>query len=177
MSEAITLTSGQTVTIYGTFAAGGDYMATMFGPLYTAWRALVPDDQKRSLIVAMRYLEAQTWDPTTAPDFATRDGIPAFAVAEFELAALIADDPTITQEQDQGTNIRSVGAGSARVDFFNPTSAQFGTAPILPPIIMRLVAQYLASAAAFTGGAPDGNAGDCESPFSAAAEYLRLWPY
>lgn len=181
MSDTVTLTTSQSATIYGTFAAAGDFAATMFGATYTAWRALQPDDQKRTLIAATRYLDAMAWDPDTAPDFTTRDAIAGtpigpFAQASYELAVLIADDPTVLQAQDQGTNVRAVGAGSARVEFFNPTSPLFGTATVLPPVIERLVGQYLASASS-TGGAPDGQAAGCESPFSAQSEYRRWWPY
>lgn len=184
MSEPVTVTgSGAAVTIYGTVAAAQSWANDMFGPTYTKWRLaasggkLSADDQKRTLIAATRYLDAQAWDPDTAGDFATRDAITVFPEACYELAVLIAADSTLPQNQDQGTNVKAVGAGSARVEFFNPTSAQFGTAPILPATIMRLVGQYLASTTANTGGSPDGQSGGCESPFSANAEYLRWRPY
>jgi hypothetical protein len=176
MSEAVTVTGRAPVTIYGTLASALDYIGTMFGPTFTAWIALSADDQKKTLIAALRALDSQAWNPDTAADFATRDAIAVFPQASYELAVMIADDPTITQAQDQGTNVRAVGAGSARVEFFNPTSAQFGTAPILPPTIMRLVGQYLASASS-TSGAPEGQAASCESPFSESSEYRRWWPF
>jgi hypothetical protein len=177
VSELVALTTGQSATIYGTFVAAGNYAATMFGATFTAWLALAPDDQKRTLIAAARFVDAQAWDPATAIDMPTRDLIAVFPQATYELAVMIADDPTVMQVQDQGTNVRVVGAGSARVEFFNPTSALFGTAPVLPPAIMRLIGRYLASTTVLTGGAPDGHAGDCASPFSSDAEYLRWWPY
>jgi hypothetical protein len=177
MSEATTLTSGQSATIYGSFAAASDYAATMFGPTYAAWRALQPDDQKRTLIAASRFFDAQGWDPATAGTMADRDAIAAFPQASYELAVMIADDPTVLQTQDQGTNVRAVGAGSARVEFFNPTSAASGTAPLLPPPIMRLVGRYLALSVISMGGAPESQAAGCSSPFASTAEYLRWWPY
>jgi len=176
MSEAVTVTGRAPVTIYGTLAGAADYIGTMFGPTFTAWAALSSDDQKKTLIAALRALDAQAWDPDVAGTFVLRDAIAAFPQASYELAVMIADDPTITQAQDQGTNVRAVGAGSARVEFFNPTSAQFGTAPILPPTIMRSIGQYLASASS-SGGAPEGQAGSCESPFSESSEYRRWWPF
>lgn len=149
MSEPLTVTGTTTaVTVYGTLAAAKDYIASLYGSTYTAWTALSVDDQKRTLIAAYRYIEQQSWDPTTAATFATRDAIAAFGYAEYELAVLIADDDTLTQQQDQGSNVRVAGAGSARVEFFVPTSAQDGSATTLPPILSRLVGQYLASSAA-----------------------------
>lgn len=147
MSDALTVTGTTTpVTVYGTFAAAKDYIASMFGPAYTAWTALTDDDQKRTLIAAYRFLDAQSWDPTTAGSFAVRDAIAAFPQAEYELAVLVLSNPTLTQNVDQGSNVRAVGAGSARVEFFVPTSAQDGSAPVMPAIVQRLVGQYLASA-------------------------------
>lgn len=173
MSDAITVTGTTTpVTIYGTFAASKDYIASAFGPQYTAWSALFDDDKKRTLIAAVRYLESFAWDTTTAPDFATRDAIAAFPQCEYELAVLVSQDPDLTGSADQGTNVKAVGAGSARVEFFTPQSAAFGNATLMPPIAMRLVGGYLASSGV-GGGAPDGNAAGCESPFSECAEINR----
>jgi hypothetical protein len=178
VSDAITVTGTTTaVTIYGTFAAAKDYIASTYGPQYTTWTALSDDDKKRTLIAALRYLEAFAWDPTTAADFATRDAIAAFPQAEYELAVIVAGDPDVPGNIDQGSNIRGVGAGSARVDFFAPQSALFGTAPVMPQIVQRLVGQYLATSTASSGGAPDGQEASCESPFSPCEEYRRNWPY
>ena len=174
MSELVVLTTAQSATIYGSYAAAGDYAATMFGTTYAAWRALLPDDQKRTLIAAARFIDAQAWDTNTAATMAIRDAIAAFPQASYELAVLIADDPSVLQTLDQGTNVRVVGAGSARVEFFNPSSAVSGTAPIFPPVLMRLIGRYLALSVISTGGAPDGQACSSDSPFSSTADYLGI---
>lgn len=176
MSDALTVAGTTTpVTVYGTFAAAKDYIGSMYGAQYAAWTALTDDDKKRTLIAALRWLEQQAWDTVTAANFTARDAIAAFGLAEYELAVLIVGDATLTQNLDTGSNLRSVGAGSARVEFFTPQSLQFGNATVLPPAIMRLVGQYLAASVAATG-TPDGNAADCESPFDDEAEYRRWWP-
>jgi hypothetical protein len=176
MSESISVTGVSTpVTIYGTFNAAKDYVAVMYGAAYAAWTALTDDQKKQTLIAALRYLEQQAWDADTAADFATRDAIAAFPQAEYELAVLIADDASMTQNADASSNIRAVGAGSARVEFFNPTSVQSGTASVLPPIVMRLVGQYLAAATVGVGAS--GQSGDCENPFSRCADFDRKVPY
>lgn len=181
MSDSLTVTGTTTpVTIYGTYAAAKDYIASTYGPLYTAWTALTPDDQKRTLIAAVRLLEQQSWDPTTASTFAVRDAIAAFGQAEYELAVLIADSPDIVQQHDQGSNVQSAGAGSARVSFFAPTSATDGTATVLPPVVERLVGGYLASAdvttssiATGTGQASQFDDGDDDADDNL---FGRSWP-
>jgi len=178
MSEDLTVTGSTTpVTVYGTLAAAKDYILSMFGSTYDAWTGLTDDVKKKTLIAATRYLDSMQWDATTAGEFATRDLIAAFPQAEYELAVLIYDDSTLTQSADTGTNVRAVGAGSARVEFFAPQSLQIGNATTMPPLIMRLVGQYLASTAASSSDGALGQAGDCESPFDDEAEYLRWWPF
>lgn len=178
MSDSLTVTGTTTpVTVYGTYAAAKDYIASAYGPLYTAWTALQPDDQKRTLIAAVRLLEQQSWDPVTAATFVIRDAIAAFGQAEYELAVLIADSPDLVQQHDQGSNVQSAGAGSARVSFFAPTSAADGTATVLPPIVERLIGSYLASAdntslsiASGTGETSHFDDDDDDPPFA------RTWP-
>lgn len=175
MSETVTLTGGQEAQIYGAFAAAGDYVATMFGDTYAAWVALTADQQKQTLIAATRYLDAQAWNED-ADTFAERDAIAAFPQASYELAVMIADDASVIGAADSGTNIRAVGAGSARVEFFNPTSAARGTATVLPPLLMRLVGAYLAAngASASGGYASSG----CSAPaFGDCAELKRRNPW
>ena len=175
--ETVTLTGGQQAQIYGTFAAAGDYVATMFGATYTAWLALQPDQQKQTLIAATRYLDAQAWNADTAGSFAVRDAIEAFPQAAYELAVLVADDDSIIAAADQSSNVRAVGAGSARVEFFNRTSTRDGSAPVLPATLMRLVGQYLASTAATSaagGYAVTGS--DCPA-FGDCAELKRREPF
>lgn len=177
MSDEITVTGATTaVTIYGTFAAAKDYVLSAYGAQYTTWTALSDDDKKRTLIAAVRYLEAQAWNTTTAADFATRDAIDAFAEAEYELAVLIAGDSTLTQNADAGSNVRAVGAGSARVEFFNPSTAKDGSASTMPAIVDRLVGKYLAARSVTSDGGI-AQTGDCESPFACDQQLRRRWPW
>lgn len=177
MSEDITVTGSSTpVTIYGTFAGANDYINDQYGPQYTAWLAMTPDDQKRTMITAVRFLESFAWNTTTAADFATRDAIEAFAEAEYELAVLVKANPKLTGNADQGSNVRAVGAGSARVEFFNPTSAAAGSAPLLPPVVDRLVGKYLAARATGVSGGVSSSGSDCPQ-FGCGPELGRKWPF
>lgn len=190
MSEAVTITGVSTpITIYGTFQGAKDYIAAMFGDTYAAWTALVgsgsavDDPKKQTLVAATRYLESWNWDPTTAGSFAARDAIPAFQQAVAELAVLVADDPSVLGARDAGSNIRGVGAGSSRVDFFAPTSAEDGSATVMPVVVQRLIGQYGASASSSIGGGitsgTDGKSvfdvTDCEG--NPVNPYDRFWSW
>lgn len=177
MSETIALSTGEEETIHGTFTAAKAYIAMMFGDAPDTWRALAAsgsltadDRKKQTLAAAVRFLNAQTW----ADDYDTfdeRDAIPAFATAQYELAVLIAEDPSILAAADQGSNIASLGAGSAQISFFNPTTKN---AAKLPPIVSRLVGSYLAAS---TLSGPDGgeSVDSCgaDNPFSDCEDYDR----
>jgi hypothetical protein len=94
------------------------------------------------------------------------------------LAALAEDDPDVLTVEDQGSNVRSVAAGSARVELFNATSAARGTAPALPPAVMALIGPYLAAnadALAQDGGA--GESGSCSNPFGWRRDFDRGEPW
>lgn len=176
MSETITLTTGQTAEIHGTFDAAEEYLGIMYGDTYDTWNALSDDNKKKTLAAAVRYLNAQQWSDD-ADTFAERDAITEFATAQYELAVLIADDPALTQSLTSGSNIQSLNAGSAGLTFFAPTSLEQGTATKLPPIVDRLVGAYLAatSVSSLIGGY--GNEGDCDSPYSDCEDYDRGEPY
>ncbi len=174
MSELVTVSSGVTGTIYGTYAAAQAYIAARFGEGYTAWTGRTDADKKRTLISAADYLNTQVW--VDAYDtFAERDALQAFVDASYELAVLIGDDPDLVQLVDQGTNVARVYAGGAGVDYANPTSSARGTATLLPPILMRLIGAYLGSASsgasAVLGGS--GVAGAATNPLSECSDYDR----
>lgn len=179
MSEVIQLSTGEQETIHGTFVAAKAYIAMQFGETYDAWIALAAigavtadDRKKKTIATAVRYFNAQAWG-ADADTFAKRDAIAAFATAEYELAVMIAADPSVVAAADQGSNIRAVGAGGANVEYFNPTT---DSAPLLPPILMRMVGRYLAASSdvPMTGG---GQSGSCSNPFSSCEDPGRRDPY
>jgi hypothetical protein len=174
MSEVITVGTG-TETIHGTYAGAIAYVDIMFGETYSTWSALAADDQKKTLAAAVRFLNAQSW-AEAYDTFAERDLIAEFATAQYELAVLVANDPSVIQEADQGSNIQSLQAGSAGITFFNSTTSSGArSAPKLPPVLMRLLGGYLA-ASALSG--PDGGESrpSCaDNPFF--HDYKRSGPY
>lgn len=189
-----------TYEVYGGLVAAAAYIGGKFGPAPAAWAALATDDQDRTLIEATRFLDQQAWVGTATGlvgvDATTlewpRSGVtlgsgaavsstvvpPEIEQATFELALLIAGDPSIVTKADQGSNISSVSAGGGvGVTFFNATSARSGTASVLPIIIQRLVGQFLAvsgAGAAVEGG--DSYGGNCVSSFRSAAGFSLVRP-
>lgn len=180
MSEAVVLSTGETEDIHGTFVAAKAYVAMQFGETYDAWTALAAvgpitadDRKKKTLATAVRFLNAQVWQ-ADYDTFAKRDLVAAFATAEYELAVMIAADPSVIAAADQGSNIQSVSAGGASVSYFNSTTKG---APVLPPSLMRLVGQYLAASSSSGPVSPSGQSGSCVNPFSSCEDLDRGKPY
>lgn len=167
MSEVI-----GTATIYGTYADAALYVADRYGSRYTAWTALSVAVRKQTLVSAADLLNAQAWIDE-ADTFAERDAIQAFKDASYEIGVLLVEDEDLTNVTDQGGNIQAANAGGAGVTFFSQTSSARGSAPVLPPIIMRLVGSYLAASATGGPSAPSGQSGSCRNPFSDCSDYDR----
>lgn len=175
MSEVVTLTTGETATIYGTIAAAKTYIATKYGPQYDAWRALNAndDDRKRTLASATALIDQQAW-LTAYNTLGLRDVVAAFPTASYELAVMVLADPSIVTLADQGSNIQSVAASGASVSYFNPTTK---FAAPLPPILMRLLGNYLASLTNAGPVSPSGLSGSSVNPMSECTDYVRKAPF
>jgi hypothetical protein len=145
------------------------------------------DAQKRGLVDASRLLDRQRWQgtPVSTPEIDVtlewpRDGVvdrygtavsnastpDDIIKAAYEMAAMLVEDPTIADQATSGSNVSSVGAGSAKVAFFRPTlgiTGKFGTK------ISELIAPYLSGGTTLgageaygtddaSGGTPDSSA-------------------
>lgn len=192
--QVLTIGSG-TVTIYGAFdgTVAGVTGATAFfdtsdSSAAVAFKALADDPtRKKKLADATRTLNSlayadgyTTFAARDSLDVGTGDGDNAFPfrIACYVLAGLAAADREVLEVDDQGSNVKAVGAGSARVEFFNPTSPQLGTASILPGPVMALIGPYLAIGAdSLNQDGGTGSTGDCENPFGPCAEYERWKAY
>lgn len=196
MTFTVTVGSN-TAEVYGGSTACVAYLALAIGDAATAFTALTSDNQNRCLVVATRFLDAQSWQGAPAspavggttlqwPRAGVTDAhgvavdsstVPANVVnAVFELAGLIAADPDVVTAVDQGTNVKGVHAGPAGVDYFVPTSAADGSAPLFPPVIQRLIAQYLGAASDRIGsGITTGTCGHSE--FARRDRFRRDWPF
>ena len=186
-----TLTTGESCEVYGGLTAANAYLAFAVSAASTAWAALAgtPDKQKACLGAATRMLDGLGWQGTptgsvdTSPPVTTTLAWPRANVTDefgnavsstavptgivngcFELAALIAANPTVQDQLDAGSNVASIGGGGApEIRFFRPTSVQDGNAPVLPLVVLRLVGQYLASATAVVTGQSFGVSNDGDS--------------
>lgn len=194
----VSITGVAAVEVYGGLAALQDYLGAAVGDGAAAFRALAstPDDQKRLLVDATRYIDRQGWagtptfllpvapsNPTTLqwprsgvtnPDASVLDSttVPAAILkACFEMVAILAADGSAKDAADTSSNIQSMGAGTAKLAFFRPTSLADGNATVMPSVLMQLVGQWLGSAAlapavmgmssGTTGCSQFGSGGDC----------------
>lgn len=174
-----TVTSYTAVEVYGGLTACLQYLGTQFSPAAATFTGLTPDDQKRCLIAATRYLEEQIWQGTANPsanpptvlswprsNVTDRDGNPVSSSAVptaivngcFEMAAIIAQNPQAVVTPDANQNVQSMGEGPAHVTFFAPPVSRNPT--MLPEVVRRLVGQYLSAIDSVDYGASSGVSGD-----------------
>lgn len=181
MSETITFTNGAQARIYGSKAGALGYL----GGETDAWNAVATDeDLQRLLVRASRYLDRLPWiadyatfvarDALDIADGSVGDAAFPFRAACYELARLALDDEDVLTAADQGSNIKSLEAGGAGVEFFAQTSADRGTAPLLPIAVLKLVGAYLAVSASDVGAeGGDSETGTCVNPFGPCADFDR----
>ena len=172
MSETLTFDNGAQARIYGTLAG----VLTYLGSESEEWDDIATDEALQRLAVrAGRYLDHLPWEDDYAT-FAARDGLDLadgsvgdaafpFRAAAYELMRLARADESILTVPDQSSNIQSLGAGGAQVTYFSPTSVERGTAPMLPPVLMKLIGGYLQVPSLAAGGGR-GQEGSCSNPFS-----------
>ena len=88
--------------------------------------------------------------------------------AQVELAFELTRDATLETKQNQGSNIKGVGAGSARVDFFRATN-KLGEAGRFPAIVQELIKCFtgagtqLNSGSIASGSTPTSQFDDCDT--------------
>jgi len=109
----------------------------------TAWEAATEDDQNRAMVVAADWIDrassftgtktvstqARAWprDDATCSGAIITDGTTPDAVfyAQAWLAGKALADSSAAASSGEGSNIRSVKAGSAQVEFFRPTIGEY----------------------------------------------------
>jgi len=144
MAAVETITIGaNTYSVYGLgnadpVADADEYHAATIGE---TWSALTTLQKQQSLISAARLLDrailwsgsktvaaqALQWPRDGATNGCTSEAVTDgttpddIAYAEFELAMALAADPTLMSSTGSGTNTKRVKAGSAEVEFLQPT--------------------------------------------------------
>lgn len=160
-----TVTGGQAVEVYAGLVKVDAYLLSSGSKGAVAYNALPAggDARKRAIIDATRLIDRQRWQGTAnAFDNTTlkfpRDDIEIdgeaatnaeqLALVEqavAELAALLVLKSSTYSAADTGQNIKAMGAGKARVEFFGPTRTKNGSATKLPTVVHELIGMWLAS--------------------------------
>lgn len=148
--------------VYGDLASANVYLGVMMTPSGLAWNSLDPATQSKLLVNARYLLDQQNWqgDPTFVLPGPTptvlqwprtnaynRNGVavttvpPEMPTAEYELAALLANNPSFYVDPG-GAPVRILRSGPEEVEFFFPPGNSGPNATPLPAVAMRLVGQY-----------------------------------
>lgn len=185
MSETITFLNGAQARIYGSRAGALGYL----GGETVEWNAVATDEGLQRLLVrASRYLDRLPWTEDYAT-FAARDALDLadgsvgdaafpFRAACYELARLALEDEDVLTAADQGSNIKSMGASGAEIEFFSQTSADRGTASLLPIPVANLIGAYLSvTALDVSAEAGDSETGTCVNPFGPCSDFDRNEPW
>jgi len=136
----------------------------------TAWAFLDPDSQTRALISSFRILEKQRWQGSKTDPLQTaewpRTGVvdcegtavdsavvpDDIVSAQIELAYYLSQNPTFEADGTTGSNIRSLHAGAASIDYFSPNDLTSGNAASrFPANIQELIRCFVGGSS--TGGA------------------------
>lgn len=179
----VTVTGGAPIEVYTTLTAIDAELNARIGDGPKAWRKLMASDstagnddgRSRVAVEATRFFNALSWQGTSNGTSGTtlawpRSNVfiaglavdptvdpPAIISGFFEACGLIAADPSFLTALDSGSNVKSLGAGTGRLEFFRPTSAQDGNATVLPVSLNRLIGRYLGSADPSVAAASSGS--------------------
>lgn len=152
--------AGNDVLTFGTVAAADVYFKTALGG--TGWTKASGGDRAKALVSATRWLtRLGVTDGTTALVPSLSDaGVPAdVMLGAYELADALLVDVEQQAKQGTGSNVKAVGAGSTRVEFFRSTS---DTAPPLPLVAWQLLSPYLPGQSGGVSGVGAEAFGTCE---------------
>jgi len=147
--------------VYGDEAGADDYFAAALHG--AAYQDAQEHERRQALVTATRMFDRQTWQGTITDDVTPQPlqwprknvvdkyGNPIdenttptqIIEGAYELANILLSDTSIQTQPSSGSNIKEVGAGSARVVFFQPTWRTQGR---FPQIVGELVNQFLAAA-------------------------------
>ena len=177
-----------TTGVESPIADADTYLAARIG---STWSTATTLEKQQAIISAARMLDnAVLWtgNPTADPqprewprDGATCDNeavadgtIPdAIAIAQYELANILFLDSTVQDGSGSGSNVKSVKAGSAAVEFFSATTGAGETR--LPTVVNDLVG-CLIEGSTVAGGSfgtsdADSDPGYCKDDFDLTQGY------
>lgn len=158
--------------IYGTYEGAQAYIGVSFSQAAVAWLALSSDDKrKQTLVEARKLIDRQDYlgeklggagqllqfprSGLELLDGAEDDGLAAATAAQYELAALLAQNIALAAAGSTGSNIQSMGAGPASITFFAPTDGER-----FPSVVMELLGRYLGGGGLTSGISPTSTCDD-----------------
>lgn len=142
--------------IYGTSLRANEYFAAS---LDTSFTLATADNQNKSLVMARRWLDRQTWlgtltvanQPTAFPRTGIEDKegnsvdptlVPlGIEFAEYELALILIKDPSKFNTTNTSNNTKKAKAGEAEIEFFRTENVDEGL--LFPDQVMKLVSPFL----------------------------------
>lgn len=149
-----------------TYQSQGDANTLLGDWIHTsAWAAVPSPTKDKALITAFRDIELLNLiDPDTGSAIDASAAPVAIKSAQAELAFTYSQDAdAASSATSDGTNIRSVGAGSAKVAFFAPKDGTRFTARVmnwLKPYIAASASAAGTTAASYVSGACDASSFD-----------------
>ena len=187
----VSLTGNPSVYAIGADAVvdANSYLGARIGS--DAWSSASSSDKKKALVSAARFIDrAVSWsgkktvssqplqwprDGATCDSESVTDGtIPdEFAYAEFEMALILLGDSAAQDSTGTGSNIKSVKAGSARVEFFS-SSVGSSSDTRLPTTVNDLVGCYIDGSVSFgssSSGTSETSSFDCDDDYNRTRGY------
>ena len=145
---------GVTYPVYASLEDANEYLAASL--FAVKWSGGDTNFKSKVMVMATRHLDAIAWKGTKVDDaqpiewprsgtgVPPDDGTTPTAILNgfFEMCALIAEDPSVIQSANSGSNVMRAKGGEAEVWFFKST---FESATRLPAIVHNWVRNYFAS--------------------------------
>lgn len=156
--------------VYGSEALAKTYFQARLGS--AVWDAAATADRRKAHVTSTNairvFLDQQLGDaaPQPMPDPPVAPDNVQWATYEYALTLL--GDATALEQVDAGSNIESVGAGSARVSFFKPT---LGSSAPFPANVMRFLAAYLTEIGATVAGGGFASGTDTKSKIPTSNDF------
>ena len=180
MSAVSTVTiSGVNYSVYGTTLEIKQYLAGRLGT--TSYDDASSGDKNKAHVQATRWIDRERWDGvptdqvTPQPLAFPRTGLTDcdglaigttvipddLCAAVAELILILLGDSTATGKANTGKNIKSVGAGSAQVEFFRGGDSEGGKGTIFPTEAWKLLRCFMGSGSAANSGAISSGTDEC----------------
>lgn len=157
--------------VYTSVAEATDYLNADMAR-HSVWSAASDDNKKRGLVSATRLIQqAPQWNgQAPSPSDASPDL--DLKAATSLLAADIVAKPSLSSGASTASNVKSAGAGSAKVEFFKPVSGN-----LFPDVVMSLLAPLWANLSGGTLSVGGMVSGTCQQSRFDETDYTLARPF